>query len=227
MIIPTLPTGLTGDERQRAGLLNFALVNLYQQVEDFRACVALFDHSADADAALEQKPPGSFSHREHREDFAASMMMSRWKLLAARQGVMAIYHFAHALRTANKEASQCPTIWATVDRLALGAVQKSMQQHFAFADIYALRQATAHATEFLEELDRHSTRKPITTVPVHHEEDSGPLFVSGNLNGRVYQAMYCGREVTCEISSRTADRLAAIKDAFFAALSRQRPPPLP
>jgi hypothetical protein len=208
---PTIHTeGLPENEREAAAHISIAAFQLAIFANQFRAALHLFDFTTDCEAQ-------TLAFRNPQWRF------EEWRLTAARDGAMAIYHFGKAMEAIMACLNECPTILALVRRDDLRKARKLLRKHFPRFE--SVRHAIAHAGELMERPGTYA-RHTVTGASIKMD---GFVFHGANfgfrdhLVGRKFMNTYEGQLQECEISQDTLDALSAIRVQFFTAFRDVEP----
>jgi hypothetical protein len=192
-----LPAG----ERHAAHLVQTNLVAFASHVQAFKAALSLFDFCL---PQMSKGPAG----------------VGEWAFVAARDGVMSIYHAYTVLDGIRQTVVDCPTLNEMIDRQALRAAGKIFHDYFrTFED---MRDAVGHVGEKMktpEKFAEHSYSGSVSTGAIKAEKITG-LTMSNILDGRRFTNTWEGKILTCDISQRSLDRLGEAKQHLWAALRR-------
>jgi hypothetical protein len=192
--------GLPREARVGAWAINVMLDNLEGYVRDFRAAVALYDHSL----ALWKKD-GTMESEQ---------MFAQWPMLAARDGAMSIYHFGIVMEGIKKTLPSYPAIYGGVDKAQLRAATNLFRQHFPRPE--RIRNVVAHSAEEAKNLIVQATV-------------SGKIgfIMFNNMVGRHFTTTYGETTVSYELAETTVHNLDLVKSSFYESFSGlARPPPL-
>jgi hypothetical protein len=198
--IPKIPLdGLGQDERQFAGDLGLALVHMDTFADNFVDDLKLFD----------------FCEGQPNADASAALTLVKWRMVAARDGSMNIFHFYRAMKSAEKNLAKCPSLSGQVDRKKMKEANKMFSTHFPrFEEI---RNSVGHAADNLLHPDKNEKHN------IRGGARDGHIWVgevtrsATGLFGRTFTTTYEGALVSYEVSPDTLIKLLAVKRAFFSA----------
>jgi hypothetical protein len=148
--------------------------------------------------------------------------LSGWRLLAARDGALAIYHFGQALIAIASNLRTCPTLCACVDHSAIRLARHSFVA--TFPNYSAVRHAVSHIADFsttLAEREKHSIKGPwkgnFGRVGIELKDEGALHRFEDNLYDITYCITFEGAVHQIEISNITLDVLSKIKNNTYTA----------
>lgn len=205
LLLPYLPIdSLPESERAAATLLQIALWNIEIYVEDLHSARLLFDHSA---AILSNtKTESQLPHSE-------ACAVSKWSILACRDGAITIFNFAMCLDSIKSNRHQTPSL--RFDKEKIRDAGKLFREHFP--DFEKIRHGVAHSAELmknLEQFDRNATMEP--TQLGQWSIPSGTL-IQNAIVGRRFALTHEGKVLSYELSEASVLNLAKIRSRLFAA----------
>jgi hypothetical protein len=122
--------GAPPDQQGEIRLLNDALRDMHTYTRDFNSAVDLFENA--------QRLSSGTSHQD-------SSRVIEWQFIAARDGVMSIFHFRNEMLAANNLANTLQHVVPQLNRRFLGEAHSLFTK--LFPDFLAIRHAVAHAGE--------------------------------------------------------------------------------
>ena len=146
-------------------------------------------------------------------------MFLSWKLIAARDGAMSIYHFTKAMEGANYWANKSKSIGPFVQREVTKAAGKNLRE--AFPRIEAIRHAVAHAGEINKSRDHvkeHSIQRGLDNSFVKSDNTSN-VIINNCLSGATFTMTWQGELLEYDINSVSAQALQAVRNLYFSAFS--------
>jgi hypothetical protein len=188
-IVAALPEA----ERSKADELNLVIWELGANVAHFRHAVELLRFCSEEIATL----PANEDKRERMRNFLA------WRLVAARDGAMTLFHFSKLLSRILPLARACPTIWPHVEIDTVRSARRQFRKQFAKAEDH--RHVIGHAGE--------------QSLPDFAYARSGRAHLRAAMVGDVLISTWKDGEVMrCEITRSAAERLDAIKSRAISGL---------
>jgi hypothetical protein len=190
-------------EGQPYWLLNGALSSMEKYVNDFHADLHLFEYCSMQSSVL-AVPSNAFN---------------TWRLVAARDAVMAINHFMKELIAANDIANQLPLLIPHLDRSAMGRARAEFDE--SFPDYAKARHAVAHAGEVAKNADAFEQNSFSGTYKgeAFHIEN-GQILIQDALQGRTYTSTLDKKIVLTELSEKSLQKLHSVKNLFYAAFQK-------
>ena len=173
--------------------LGGALRDVVRNVESFSDALALFQF---ADSVEDKKQGWS------------------WKLIAARDSALQVYHLWHRLNDVRAALRNSPTLLSYVDTGELRLAAKLFDSHFK---AHSVRHSVAHAAETANQADQHVVKNyegygmKIT--------GAGGVFVPGGLQGNTYLATFKGEMVTLAMTDETLRKIYSVVEIFFNAFN--------
>jgi hypothetical protein len=183
-------------ERVEAESLNANFWALLDYVQDIRADALLAEQAL---KHLDEQP----------------VLVSRWPVIAARDGAMMIFHVGQTLNAYDGILSICPTINALVDKNALREAKARFAEHFP--DYAAVRHGVAHQAD--QGFNGH--RRNIHAATYYDR----PLYLprlshvrEAYDRGRLHMTVN-GKAVSYVLSQETANDLASVVTLICKAFS--------
>ena len=196
---PIIMLSLLPKSEQRAShYVNGLLSRLYSYVGQFEAALSLFDFSNDQIEAVRTGPKANVPRTQE---------LHRWKLMAARDSAMTVYHFGKTTGGIRRSLSKMPTLRSKVDETKLRNADKLLRK--TFPDFEKFRHAISHAGDFGHDEDsyhRHGIRTAF-----------GRGMVSNHLRDRTLSFTIAGQLVRFEISRENLLALNSSKLSYYAA----------
>jgi F0F1-type ATP synthase membrane subunit c/vacuolar-type H+-ATPase subunit K len=184
--------GLPEPERSKADELNLVLWELCSAVAQFRHVVDLLNFCSDEVAKLDLE-----DKRERMRNFFA------WRMIAARDGVMTLFHFSKLLSRLLPLARACPTIWPHIDVATIRSARRLFGKQFPRADDH--RHVISHAGE--------------QSLPGFAYDRSGRVhFRAAMVGSFLMSTAKDGQTMRCELSNSAVEMLNAIKLQALAGL---------
>jgi hypothetical protein len=199
-------SGIPEGDRAEIWLLNGALTGMDRFVRQFLTDVRLFDYCAVQSMVLEGQ----------------SAAFRDWLFVAARDGVMAIWHFRNEMKSANDIANKSCHTAPMLDRAKLKAAHTKFDEYFP--DFVGSRHAVAHAGELgrsTASFDRNSFTGSYDSGRVKID-DARNVMMSENLQGRTLMSTMDGKVVRCDITGETFERLVEVTQLFYSAFPAPR-----
>jgi hypothetical protein len=170
-------------------------------VEQFRTAIALFDLLERTD------PPLNVLKNEYHT----------YRMIAARDGALCIFHFKCCLEAIKKQLSRSKSLSSLVDRVKIRETLKRFTVLFPHAD--SARHAIAHAGEVFkspESMKQHGM-KVSRYGPGYAVEAGGYLLSS--LHGRTYSVGNKGEIFSVTLDDKALANLKSIQSAISEALN--------
>ena len=191
-----IPMGMPEEEQDGAWLVQSGLMSLESYVQDFAAALALFDFAT--------------SRRD---------VPHQWSFVAARDGVMTIYHFYAQFDGIRKTARACPTLERLVDWQQFRAVELLFRARFR--DFVDMRDSIAHAGEKMktpEKFAEHAFTGSIDSRLVKADNIMS-ITMTNCLENRKFTNTWEGKIVSYEVSAQTLGYLDEAKGRVWAAFT--------
>jgi hypothetical protein len=174
------------------------LLDLHSQVTNFDAAFLLFLTSMGYIALLNTGDPKLLNMVPQKDP----KLLTRWTLIAGRDGAMTIYHFAKVLESIRQFAFlDCPTFKSRIDHHQLRAAQKMFDKWFP--DALRLRHAVAHSVE----LDKNLKSKA--------RHSRGILTIRNAYVGTRFVNTHEGKAYSYEMSAQTVSHLKQVQSTFY------------
>jgi hypothetical protein len=205
-----VPGNVPPDDKRKLFLLNCALSDMEKYSRYFGSALHLFDYCFIQQSVL-PGPSGAFNS---------------WRMIAARDAVMSIYHFKNSMIVANDLANQSTLIGPHLKKPAI----KSASKRFAndFPDYAKARHGVAHTAESVQNIGAlQENAFPRTHEDPRMSPQNAPdVMISDNLQGRLFTTgIFGGKIIHCEISESTLVKLIEIMRMFFDGF-REIPSPV-
>lgn len=199
---PSFKSGIVPEtEREATWVLQSFIGSLASYVDDFEAALDLYD-------SVEFLQANKLIDRQ----------FGKWKLIAARDGAMTIFHFEKVLVNSGKGFRDCPSLRNQVNHEVLRQARVRFSEVFPLAA--RIRHSTAHRAEMTEtkqKVDSNAYSGPINTRFISVERAEG-LTIDGLL-GRKFTTTHEGEISDYEISESTLAELANIARLFYSGFS--------
>jgi hypothetical protein len=140
-----------------------------------------------------------------------------WRLIAARDGAMSIYHFAKAMDGANTWAFRSQSFAAKIDKGRLCDAFKLLRTYFAKFE--AVRHAVAHAADVTKNpkwLSEHTLKGPFKN-PAIILDDTSTVTIKNTILNDVFMSTFNNELQEYEVSIKTLNSLNEIKNTFYEA----------
>lgn len=217
--------GFSDDEQRGASIIRNCLVGMASYVQHLEDAVALYDscratetklqREHQAEGALEGVPSPQYWAR-HRK----IMQVSRWHILAARDGAMSVYHFAKSMDGATNFRS-CRPLISLVDREGLRDARKYFSA--SFPSLVGIRHAVSHAAEMTDSVEsfaEHALKEGYEGYG--HKFESGGSLVMNSLYNRTFLTMFEGRVLTYDLTQETLAKLIDITRRVYGTFPDPR-----
>ncbi len=189
---PRFPENSAGADR----VLGASAV-LGHQLDDFENCLSLFEYLQAHLKAFNRTGP---------HDDAELFLRSGWRMVAAKQATLSLWHFKKALDEFRAAVNADPAIRASADTKRIKiAIETTFRSKFP--DWSEMRAGVAHAAEMAAEYDKHA----VGPVVFGGIQTDAPIMAAGLL-GDTYALTIDGRERSCEVSRKTLDALVVIAE---------------
>ena len=151
------------------------------------------------------------------DDYTIRMQITDWRLVAARDAALSIYHFGKALHAIRSFAGASKQYGGKLNAVELKKVKILFDQNFP--DITSMRHAISHAGELAE-----NPRVYAEHVLKENAQGDGFFIAAGAsqglaLNGVNLSIPWRGKMITVGIGQDTADTLALVRQGVSDALS--------
>jgi hypothetical protein len=222
-LIPPLieVSGLSEQERESADTIERQLAAIALYVDEFEAAVQLFDRCV-AETPPPPPSPAILTLEEARTRTEQLRLLkgllhrlSRWKLIAARDGAVTLHNFLLAVRIIKARLDDAPVLKAR-----LGASFDTMLQDFLRANFQAakaVRDSVGHMSEILKSPKnalRSGRRSSFGSLPAGN-------FWMGNLEGRTFTtSTFDGVEASYEITDSTLEKYRNFATQLFVAVEQ-------
>lgn len=170
------------------------LSNLELLIRQFRAAVSLFDRSR-AEWNTPSRPEDAY----------------QYQFMAARDGAITIYHFAHTIQGIRDSQRKTPVFRGLVDDEAIRIAAKKLASFFP--RIEDVRHAVAHSAELIATPEKRDRNWGLENSIVL----GGQVIVVECLQDRTFITTMEGERVSYDLSVLTSERLVGIKREIFAA----------
>lgn len=187
-------------EKHAAFLLQRRLDSLADYIENFVSAINLFEFCRD-----------NISAKSSQHDFR------NWQFIAARDGVMTIYHFGKSVTHLNDILNKIPSVSRNVDTKALRNARKDFSSYFQKID--EIRNAVAHEAEKYQNQDKFRTHSFSGSSSQHGIKisRSSNIMISNTISDRKFVVTYNGQMHACEISTSSLEKLKGIAAGVFGA----------
>jgi len=199
---------LTDAELDQSMVLSNCLHALEYYIGTFEAAVDLFETCWN-----EQKRTQTTGVH-----FGASLSrFSKWKIIAARDGAITIYHVATLIRGIMQAVHNLPSLATDIDKALLRAANKSFRSDFP--NFTKLRHAVAHGPELMETAaDANKNMFKGQFKNSDFELDNPGRGLIDVISSRCYGTSIDGLFVTYDVSAETAQKLRKIQQTIDEAL---------
>jgi hypothetical protein len=160
------------EERDNITFLNFSLRELATNVAQLGTGPKLFDFCTDKIKALVSDDPN-----RSKETMNNVYLFNGWRVLAAHDGCMVVFHFGNTMGGIKALAHATPSISSVIDREKLGLATRLFSQHFH--DFEPARHAVAHAGEL--KVDPASWKENAARVASLERSEKRELEIGGRI----------------------------------------------
>lgn len=216
--LPSLKTNNLNDpEVALKDHLEDILVGLSLSANNFSDTVDIIDYLeeiVDFDREISKNIDEPFRHL-YQEEFK----YRRWKMIAARDAAMTVFHFGQYLHGIGASSAKFPNDKLFINRIHLKEAYKIFNREFkGHRD---MRDAVAHSAQLhksLEDLERNKLlgNYHLPGVSLHGHKDS-QTFIYEMLNGRDFVKSWNHKLVSVSVTSEKADALHQIVETAFQA----------
>lgn len=211
--VPSLDlAGVPSEETQSVYALQRCLSDLRYYIEAFAAARKLFGFSTSLTNHNLRTLTGRQGTPEQEESFQA---IARWRVIAAREGALSIYHFAMCIDGA-VDMRECPTFRQKVDHRSLRTTRKLFTVRFPNA--FSIRHAVAHASELgrnPRQMEQHGFSGKFDDLGLSLNADS--VLVRDHISGSKFANSFDGKILVYEINQLTLDHLKDIATRAYSA----------
>lgn len=148
--------------------------------------------------------------------FAIENKYFKWRLIAARDAGMQLYHFGSSLEAINHLVrTACPSVAVTTDLAMLAVAGAKFRD--ANPRYEAVRHIIGHTADFMaspKNIDEHRKNDGFKDDQINV---AGPLFAGGNLHNDVFKGTFAGKMVSFEMNEKTLTVLQEVtQDTYLA-----------
>jgi hypothetical protein len=201
------------EEENNLYLLNSSLSAINQYVNQFQGDLHLFEYCAVQGSVF---PDGG------------SPAFRSWQLVAARDAVMALWHYRNEMLAANTYANRSPYISPKLTKSAMAEANSKFEMYFAdFADI---RHAVAHTGEMAKNREAYEKNTFTGSLDAFglKVENTKHLRIKDMLSDRHFvSTTFGGKVVNLEISRTTVMRMTEVRNLFYLAFKPTPPAKAP
>ena len=212
--LPHLDFNLTPNNQHPAvHLTSVNLLFIGSRLNDFGYALELFSATSQQTPSLDRADVRKAG--DTQTYLSALHRLAAWKLMAARDGALTLYHFGRAAEATRNNLHFCPALKATVDLITLKAALKQFET--AFPKWEAIRHSVAHQGDLTrtdEQLKKHGLRSPYNCNGM--VSGKGGL-ITNSLNGDVYIVSWEGEVFTYRINRSNLETLCGIADQIYKA----------
>jgi hypothetical protein len=179
------------------------------QLDEFENCLSLFEHL--------QAHLKAFKHTGAQDD-AELFQRSGWRIVAAKQAALTVWHFKKALDEFREAVNADPAIRDVADTKRIkAAIETTFKAKFP--DWSQMRSGVAHAAEMVAEYDKHSAPGPTVLGGIQTDMP----IMGAALKGDTYTVTIDGGERSCEVSRKTLEALEHIAEECRQSLESPQP----
>lgn len=211
-----LPLG----EREEADSVNFNLNSLHRWATNFWCAKALFENCTN----------------QRVLDANNGRIYEKWQLCAARDCVIAVYHFGKTIEGIDTSMGKCPTLRILTNSVLRSDTRRAFEK--LFPSFIYLRHAISHSAErshTMKASKKHGAVKTKTiqispNFAVNLGSEDSILLLHDNIFGTTFSSMWMGEIVRLELTSRTGEILDEIIEKLrraFEPIINHEPEPLP
>lgn len=202
---PILYYGCVPEPQQHAlQLVGHALDNLEYYTNGFMSALKLFDYCV--------------NHTKKQKDKRNRNTYRSWQFIAARDGALAIYHFACALNALSQSLNECKVLGTRMPAGALRHCKKKLNAKFP--NLVRMRHAVGHAGEKASTTRQHEQhgftgtyiRDGLKLKNVHN------YVITDHLFRRTYCNTWGGKIESYKLNSNSLTSLIMVRDAVFDAV---------
>ncbi len=180
--------------------MNGHILELAGHVEDFEAAIELYDFSTEAAGFT-----GVNKRFDTPEELRKRNRMRHWRIIAAKDGALTLYHFGETVDAIRGGMRNCPVLRSLVDTKKLKEADKQFESDFP--NYVKLRHAVAHQTVV--------AKAPFAAIP----DGIGRIVFTGSLFDRRFVSVWNGNRVEYELSKKSLASLSKVRDLVFAAFT--------
>ena len=212
-------SALPEQERPHAQIAFQQLFEMRSLADWFAAALTLF---VAASTDLHKLGPDGIASETARR-------LRSWKLIAARDGSMTLYHFLRALQSIKRCLDRSPAMRAIVPTSEIESALKDFWTYFPGAK--KARDSVGHTAELLSSPERWAANalKDDYIVDGNHIISKGSAMRNSLFNNTFTTTTFGGDMVTYDVTDETLKRLHLIIDRVHAAFdqSKRQPPAVP
>jgi len=184
------------------------LSNLRSYCEDFESAVALFNFSGVHKRMWMNSP-----HKGMARQFGS------WRLLAARDGAMSIYHFAKTLGGVDNWSRQSDVIQSHINKEKIREARRLLREKFPRLE--AIRHSVAHRAEITSSqrwVDTHAFSGSFKNDALSIE-NSKNVIILNPLSNNVFTTTWEGTIIEYEVSKTSSEALDDVMIMYFESYS--------
>jgi hypothetical protein len=138
-----------------------------------------------------------------------------WRLIAAREAAMAVYHYSCTFESISNSVHQCPAIQARLKHRPFTMARKLFSKHFPHAEM--MRHAISHTAEMAATMEslRENASKNRRHTGMLAPEYTVAMAISPSFSKNKLTLSYKGKDVSIEVTPATRERLCQISAQIY------------